>query len=66
MEVKVVSVQKVITKEGTVMYRVFASLPDGSVGNFWGVKEYRTGDIVTLSIAVNKECKFIVRPVVSK
>ncbi|WP_419026186.1 hypothetical protein [Emergencia sp.] len=66
MNVKVVSVQKVTTKEGTVMYRVFASLPDGSVGNFWGVNEYKVGDTVTLVVAVNKECKFIVRPAFSK
>ncbi len=66
MNVKVISVQKVVTKEGTVMYRVFAALSDGSVGNFWSTKEFKTGDTVSLTVAINKECKFIVRPVLNR
>lgn len=66
MNVKVMSVQKILTKEGTTMYRVFAILEDGSVGNFWSSKEFKTGDTVTLTITINKDCKFIVRPVISR
>lgn len=66
MNVKVISVQHVQAKDGTNMFRVFAGLPDGSVGNFWSTQQFKIGDMVTLTVAINKECKFIVRPVFTK
>lgn len=65
MNVKVVSVKKVVNKEGNTMYQVFALAPDNSIGNFWCQKELKAGDTVELSIGTNKECKFVVRPVIN-
>lgn len=63
MKVNVLSVKKVTNKEGNIMFQIFANLNDGGVGNFWSTKEFKAGDSVELAIGINKECKFVVRPV---
>ena len=64
MKVKIISAQKMTLKNGDVLNRFFAILPDNAVGNFYSSYNFAVGDEVTLSIGIDKECKFVVRPVI--
>ena len=64
MKAKVLSVSKLTLKDGSVLNRVFAVLPDGTVGNFYSAFSFKVGDDVTFTISIDKECKFVVRPVI--
>lgn len=62
MKAKVISTSVLKTKDGGQLNRVFAVLPDGTVGNFYTAYNFKVGDEVTFVLSIDKECKFVVRP----
>ena len=66
IEVSVLSVQESEftnkdTGEKRKMWRVYAADPTGAVGSVWSNEQYFPGDIVRLSLAVNREGRFTAR-----
>lgn len=66
IEVSVLSVQEneftnKDTGEKRKMWRVYAADPSGAVGSVWSNEQYFPGDIVRLSLAVNREGRFAAR-----
>lgn len=64
MKAKVLSIQKLTTKDGSILYRTFAVLSDGTVGNFYTSHLFKEGEEVTFTLSIDRECKFIVRPII--
>lgn len=66
MKAKVISVSMLKSKDGGQFNRVFAVLPDGTVGNFFTPHNFKIGDEVTFVLGIDKECKFVVRPLITQ
>ncbi len=66
MKAKVLSVSKITLKDGNTINRIFAVLPDGTVGNFYSAFEFKIDDMVSFTISIDKECKFVVRPIIPR
>ncbi len=66
IEVSVLSVQESEftnkdTGEKRTMWRVYAADPTGAVGSVWSTEQYFPGDLIRLSLAVNREGRFTAR-----
>lgn len=66
MKVKILSIQKLTLKDGGTLNRYFAICPDNSVGNFYSGYDFKENDEVEFIITIDKECKFVARPVIPR
>lgn len=66
MVVSIIGKEKLVLENGNVLFRYFAQADNGGiVGNFYNGKDIELGSKITLSIGLDKNCKFVVRPLIS-